>query len=158
MTIFIFYSCFESACTMGGQLLKFDDGNAGLTLTKCSKTITLDIFALAQFFVDSFSQSACAATVDDGDIRYVGQISIIEIFVQIDHGFINGFTDQIDGSIDMGRFIHLDLAGAGLIDHRCVDDFFVNWLQITEVNTGFENAHLDRQFPFAVWLGDNGAF
>ena len=61
MTIFIFYSCFESACTMDCQLLKFDDGNAGLTLTKCSKTITLDIFALAQFFVDSFSQSACAA-------------------------------------------------------------------------------------------------
>ena len=46
---------------MGCQLLKFDDGNAGLTLTKCSKTITLDIFALAQFFVDSFSQSGPVA-------------------------------------------------------------------------------------------------
>ena len=43
---------FESACTMGCQLLKFDDGNAGLTFAVFSDAEILDVPMLAQHFAE----------------------------------------------------------------------------------------------------------
>ena len=67
------------------------------------------VFLAAQIIVNAFPQCARSFSVDNADTRQMGEISVIEIFVEFGNRFIHRFSEQIDlgrnrGSLGKLRF------------------------------------------------------
>jgi hypothetical protein len=54
------------------------------------------VFLAAQIIVNAFPQCARSFSVDNADTRQMGEISVIEIFVEFGNRFIHRFSEQID--------------------------------------------------------------
>ena len=54
------------------------------------------VFLATQIIVNAFPQCARSFSVDNADTRQMGEISVIEIFVEFGNRFIHRFSEQID--------------------------------------------------------------
>ena len=72
------------------QLLFFKgyDGNACVSLAELTQMIFLHNLAAAQIIVYGFSECTGSFSVNDTDRGKVGDISVIQIFIQLRNGFI----------------------------------------------------------------------
>lgn len=66
------------------------------------------VFLAAQIIVNAFPQCARSFSVDNADTRQMGEISVIEIFVEFGNRFIHRFSEQIDLGRNRGSLESFD--------------------------------------------------
>ena len=92
---------------------EFCDRYAGIAFSEFCEFITFYIFLAFQVLVNRISQSTGTFTMYDADTFQMGQISVIQILVQLGKRLIYGITQQIDLRRNAKRFGHFDAAGVG---------------------------------------------
>ena len=60
----------------------------------------------------------------------VGDISVIQIFVQLCDGFVHSFAKKVDLCGYAGGLGHTDLAGTGSLHGRCGDLCFIDQFKV----------------------------
>ena len=103
-------------------------------------------------------ESAGPFSVDNSYAWNMCQISIIQIFVEMPHCLIDSHADQVDLGTDKSGLGHPDLTASrhafGCGEIFCLSDEF----QITYIDLGTENAHLNKKIPFCIWQGTDCSF
>ena len=87
------------------------------------------VFLAAQIIVNAFPQCARSFSVDNADTRQMGEISVIEIFVEFGNRFIHRFSEQIDLGRNRGSLGKLRFSAELL--YNLIPDMTVNIDQIT---------------------------
>ena len=82
------------------------------------------VFLAAQIIVNAFPQCARSFSVDNADTRQMGEISVIEIFVEFGNRFIHRFSEQIDLGRNRGSLGKLRFSAACAGDGRAGDDIW----------------------------------
>ena len=65
--------------------------------------------------MDRSSQSTGSASMYDTDLRKMGEVSVIQIFVEDRHRLVRGHSDQIDFRGDREGLRHLDLSASRVV-------------------------------------------
>ena len=65
--------------------------------------------------MDRSSQSTGSPSVYNADLRKMGEVSIIQIFVEDRHRLVRGHSDQIDFRGDREGLRHLDLSASRVV-------------------------------------------
>ena len=86
------------------------------------------------------------------------QISVIQIFIQFCHSLIYSFSKKIDFSGNTGRLGHADLACSCSGKSRSVDNWFVNKLQVRNMNFGTDDTHLYKKKAFGIGMTADSSF
>ena len=88
----------------------------------------------------------------------MGQIGVVQIFVQLRKGLVHGLSQKIDLRGNGKGLGHAELSGAGpLRAAGGVAVLFLHQDQILQVGLGADDAALDEQVAFMVRQGTDGA-
>ena len=80
------------------------DGNAGISFSEFSQTVAFHMLLPSQIVVDSLTQGTGALAVHDPYTGQMGQVSVIQIFIQLAESLIHCFAQKIDFRADRGGF------------------------------------------------------
>ena len=97
------------------------------------------MFLAAQIIVNAFPQCARSFSVDNADTRQMGEISVIEIFVEFGNRFIHRFSEQID-----------------LVLHNA-DHLFIAESEEGELSI-LHDTHLDEEISLRIRAGADSTF
>ena len=108
--------------------------------------------------LDRVSQSARALAVYDAYGRYMGEIGVIQVLVQMSDGFVHRHADQIDLGADEGGLGHFDLSASARrsfgLKRFCLSQIF----QIVHTDLRAQYPHLHEQIAFGVGKGADRTF
>ena len=80
----------------------------------------------------------------------MGNVGIIEIFIQLHNRLVNGLSEQVDFCTDGCRFGDFDLAGAGFAEIASGEHSIIQFFQIPDVYLGTQDPHLNEQVAFCI--------
>ena len=104
----------------------------------------------AQIIVYRFSKRPCSLSVYDAHARHVGEVGVVQVFIQLGDRLVGSLSEQIDLDADGSGFRHSDFPAASLtlVGRRCLDvgDFF----QILNIYLRAQNTHLYEEISLCV--------
>ena len=116
------------------------------------------VFLAAQIIVNAFPQCARSFSVDNADTRQMGEISVIEIFVEFGNRFIHRFSEQIDLGRNRGSLGKLRFSAACAGDGRASDDSLVDQHKVGDMHFGPHDTHLDEEISLRIRAGADSTF
>ena len=85
-------------------LFEIDHRDAGFAFTEGSKSVGFDITGFFELVMDGGAEFSGTAAMDNGYLIQVGEVSVIQIFVQLRHSLIDGFSDDVEAGADRRGF------------------------------------------------------
>ena len=88
----------------------------------------------------------------------MGEISVIEIFVEFGNRFIHRFSEQIDLGRNRGSLGKLRFSAACAGDGRAGDDSLVDQHKVGDMHFGPHDTHLDEEISLRIRAGADSTF